>query len=154
MIHSFPPCADEHTRILIVGSMPGGASLKAGEYYAYKHNQFWRLMFDLLAGGRTPESYRDKLNTLLIHHIGLWDALESCERKGSLDGSITRPHPNDFPSLFKRFTALRTHLLKGHAARTRVWGACRQKLHHPSLHQPGARFALLRREKGPLARRT
>ncbi|WP_428077357.1 DNA-deoxyinosine glycosylase [Candidatus Avelusimicrobium alvi] len=118
MIHSFPPCADEHTRILIVGSMPGGASLKAGEYYAYKHNQFWRLMFDLLAAGRTPESYRDKLNTLLIHHIGLWDALESCERKGSLDGSITRPHPNDFPSLFKRFPAIRTLLFNGQAART------------------------------------
>lgn len=117
MIHSFPPAADEHTRILIIGSMPGGASLKAGEYYAYKHNQFWPMMFDLLANGRACSNYRDKLNTLLSRGIGLWDALESCEREGSLDGNITRPKPNDFPALFKRFPGIHTLLFNGQAAR-------------------------------------
>ena len=60
MLKSFPPVAGPQTRLLIIGSMPGEASLRAGEYYAYKYNQFWRIIFDVFENGRTPENYQDK----------------------------------------------------------------------------------------------
>lgn len=118
MIYSFPPAVNTRSRILVIGSMPGEASLKAREYYAYKYNQFWRIVFDVFAGGRAPENYADKINTLLKNRIGLWDALEACERTGSLDGNISLPTPNDFPSLFKKFPRIHTLLFNGQAART------------------------------------
>lgn len=116
MIHSFSPAVNDQTRILIVGSMPGRASLAAQEYYAYPRNQFWRIMFDLLENGRAPKDYQDKINSLLRHQIGLWDALARCERQGSLDGNIERPVPNDFPTLFQRYPHIHTLLFNGQAA--------------------------------------
>lgn len=118
MIYSFPPAVNTQTRILVIGSMPGIASLQAQEYYAYKHNQFWRIVFDLFADGRTPTSYADKIGTLLANRIGLWDALAACERTGSLDGNISRPTPNNFPALCARYPAIDTLLFNGQAART------------------------------------
>lgn len=97
MLYSFPPLINSKTRVLVVGSMPGAASLKAQEYYAYKYNQFWRIIFDLFAGGRIPQNYEDKKQVLLSKSIGLWDALAACQREGSLDGNIKEPTPNDFP---------------------------------------------------------
>ncbi len=117
MIHSFPPAVNQYTRVIVVGSMPGEASLKAQEYYAYKYNQFWKIVFDVFAQGRTPKSYQDKISTLLAGGVGLWDALAACERSGSLDGNISRPTPNDFPSLFKKYPRIHTLLFNGQAAR-------------------------------------
>lgn len=117
MIHSFPPAVNRQTRILVIGSMPSTASLKAQEYYAYKHNQFWKIIFAIFAQGRTPDGYADKINTLLTHRTGLWDALAACERTGSLDGNISKPEPNDFPALFARYPAIETLLFNGQAAR-------------------------------------
>ena len=116
MLKSFAPVVNTRTRILVIGSMPGEASLRARQYYAYAHNQFWRLMFDLLESGRTPANYADKQNTLLAHRIGLWDSLACCERTGSLDSAISRPVPNDFPTLFARFPHIQTLLFNGQAA--------------------------------------
>lgn len=117
MLYSFPPLINSKTRVLVVGSMPGAASLKAQEYYAYKYNQFWRIIFDLFAGGRIPQNYEDKKQVLLAKGIGLWDALAACQREGSLDGNITEPTPNDFPTLFKKYPRVHTLLFNGQAAR-------------------------------------
>lgn len=117
MLYSFPPLIAPNTRVLIIGSMPGEASLKAQEYYAYKYNQFWRIIFDLFANGRTPKNYADKTQVLLANGLGLWDALAACERKGSLDGNILSPTPNDFPALFCNHPQIKTLLFNGQAAR-------------------------------------
>ena len=136
-LHSFSPVANTQTRVLVVGSMPGRASLEACEYYAHPRNQFWPLMFDLLANGRKPADYRDKLTMLLTHHIGLWDSLASCTRPGSLDTHIRNGRPNDFPALFSRFPAIHTLLFNGKTAYTYFVRAFKQKgFSHSLIYLP------------------
>lgn len=115
-LHSFPPVLNTNTQVLIIGSMPGVASLQAQEYYAYKYNQFWPIIFDVFEKGRHPKNYEDKLHTLLQHRIGLWDTLAACTRPGSLDSCIRTPTPNDFTALFKHYLAVHTLLFNGQAA--------------------------------------
>jgi len=98
-IRSFPPIAAPDARILILGSMPGEASLKAGQYYAHPHNAFWRIMGALVgAGPNLP--FEDRVHILKQHGIAVWDVLASCVRPGSLDSNITNEIPNDFAAFF------------------------------------------------------
>ncbi len=98
--------------------MPGEASLRAGQYYAYKHNQFWRIIYDVFENGRMPENYEDKKAVILRHRLGLWDSLAHCERQGSLDGNIRQETANDFPALFRQYPAIKRLLFNGTAAFT------------------------------------
>lgn len=101
-IHSFAPIADEHAEILILGSMPGPASLAAGQYYAHKQNAFWRIMAELLSFDPAIP-YADKVQALRSARIALWDVLHSCKRAGSLDAKIEieTQIANDFASFFR-----------------------------------------------------
>lgn len=90
---SFAPIVDEHSRILILGSMPGIKSLEQQEYYAHPQNRFWRLLA-LLLQEDVPQDYSAKQALLHKHHIALWDTLGYCEREGSLDSSIKNEAPN------------------------------------------------------------
>ena len=100
----FPPSIDEGCTHIILGSMPGAASLKAQQYYAYPQNRFWRLMAYLLEGGEPPQDYAARLQMLLRHRIALWDSIASCEREGSL---------NDFSALLAHYPRLSTFCLNG-----------------------------------------
>jgi hypoxanthine-DNA glycosylase len=95
----FPPVIDSNTRILILGSFPGQASLQAQQYYAHPRNQFWRLLSAVLNEDLAALAYPDRLRRLLAHRIGLWDVIGACEREGSLDSAIRRPKTNDFAAL-------------------------------------------------------
>jgi hypoxanthine-DNA glycosylase len=102
------PILDRDTRILILGSFPGEASLAAQQYYAHPRNQFWRLLSSILGEELVTLAYPHRLQRLLAHRIGLWDVLAACEREGSLDAAICNPQANDFarlkhecPSLFR-----------------------------------------------------
>lgn len=90
---SFAPIVDEHSRILILGSMPGIKSLEQQEYYAHPQNRFWRLLA-LLLNEDVPQDYAAKQALLHKHHLALWDTLGYCEREGSLDSSIKNEAPN------------------------------------------------------------
>ncbi len=113
MLSCFAPVIDQYTTKIVVGTMPGTDSLKAGEYYAHKRNQFWKIIYDIFEGGRTPIDYSDKLNTLLAHRIGLWDILAFCEREGSLDSEIKNETVNDFPGLLSHFSNVGTLIFNG-----------------------------------------
>ena len=97
---SFAPIVDEHSRILILGSMPGIKSLEQQEYYAHPQNRFWRLLA-LLLNEDVPQDYAAKQALLHKHHIALWDTLGYCEREGSLDSSIK----NKAGAAFKKYFA-------------------------------------------------
>src|SRR3546814_883544 len=83
--HAFPPVADARTRVLILGSLPGRASLAAGEYYANPGNGFWRLLGAAVGTELAALPYAARLEALLAHGVGLWDVIAHAERAGSLD---------------------------------------------------------------------
>ena len=108
LISSFPPVSDENARILILGSMPGRASLRAQQYYAHPRNHFWPIMGEL-TGAASALPYQERLKILMKNRIALWDVLQCCVRPGSLDSDITDETPNDFISFFAAHPSI-THV--------------------------------------------
>jgi len=99
----FGPVARPDARILILGSIPGIASLEAAQYYAFPRNVFWKIMGDLFVAG--PElDYPERLQILVENRIALWDVIAACHRPGSLDSAISEDGmaTNDFNSFFTR----------------------------------------------------
>lgn len=93
------PVVDARTRILILGSFPGAASLAAGQYYAHPRNLLWPILSRLTGEDLVALAYAERLPRLLEHGVGLWDVLGACEREGSLDSAIRAPAANDFARL-------------------------------------------------------
>jgi hypoxanthine-DNA glycosylase len=100
---SFAPIEDPEARVLILGSMPGAASLAAQQYYAHPHNRFWSIM-GILYGADAQLPYPQRVECLRAHGIALWDVFASCARQGSLDAAIDQRTAvrNDIPGLLQR----------------------------------------------------
>lgn len=109
---SFAPIVDGHSRILILGSMPGIKSLEQQEYYAHPQNRFWRLLA-LLLDEAVPQDYAAKQAWLHKHHLALWDTLGYCEREGSLDSSIKNETPNAVAELVSELPHLQAVVCNG-----------------------------------------
>ena len=101
-----PPVVGPATRVLVLGSFPGAASLAAGQYYGHPRNHFWPILGALWGVDLLALPYPERLATLLRHGVGLWDVYASCRRQGSLDSAITDAVPNDLAALAKRLPAL------------------------------------------------
>ena len=101
-ICSFEPVAEKNAKVLILGSIPGRASLAAGQYYAHPQNAFWRIISDLLQFDPLS-AYPAKVASLKSAGLALWDVLQSCTREGSLDAKIESGSevPNNFQSFFE-----------------------------------------------------
>ncbi len=107
-LQGLPPVIARHTRVLILGSFPGRASLLAQQYYGHPRNQFWRLLSALTGEDLAGLAYAQRVQRLLAHGIGVWDVLGACERVGSLDSNIRNAQANDFTLLHQRGPALVT----------------------------------------------
>lgn len=102
LLQGLPPVIGRHTRLVLLGSFPGAASLAAGQYYAHPRNQFWPLLAALLGEDMLTLSYAQRLQRLRLHGLGLWDVIAECRREGSLDSAIRDARYNDLASLRRR----------------------------------------------------
>lgn len=104
---AFAPALDADARLLILGSLPGAASLAAGQYYAHPRNAFWRLMGAVLGMDLAGLPYDRRLDALRTQGVGLWDVIASADRRGSLDTAIRAPIPADLVGLLAGLPRLR-----------------------------------------------
>jgi hypoxanthine-DNA glycosylase len=111
-ISSFPPIIDEQSEILILGSIPGGKSLEKQQYYAHPQNKFWRIIFELVNEEFT-EDYPRRIETIQKKHIALWDVIDSCERKGSLDSEIRNEEANQIAELLEEHPHIKAIFCNG-----------------------------------------
>ena len=102
LLQGLPPLVSPGTRLLILGSFPGAASLAAQQYYGHPQNHFWRILEAIWpgeAGAERAASYHIRSKWLLSKGLGLWDVYAACEREGSLDSNIRNAAVNDFAGL-------------------------------------------------------
>ncbi|MGI5989681.1 MAG: DNA-deoxyinosine glycosylase [Lachnospiraceae bacterium] len=99
--HEFPPFYRPDSKILILGSFPSVKSREAQFYYGHPQNRFWPLLAEIFHD-KLPETQAEKEALLERHHVALWDAIESCEIRGSSDASIRNVVPTDIPALLSK----------------------------------------------------
>ncbi|MFN4091312.1 MAG: DNA-deoxyinosine glycosylase [Brevundimonas sp.] len=113
---AFPPVIDAHTRLLILGSLPGDASLKAAQYYAHPQNAFWRLTGGVIGIDLPSLPYAARLEALKVAGVGLWDVIAGAERQGSLDGAIRNAEAANLRQLISGLPELRAVAFNGKTA--------------------------------------
>ncbi|KUJ53490.1 DNA-deoxyinosine glycosylase [Chryseobacterium sp. JAH] len=111
-ISSFSPIIDNASKILILGSIPGVKSLEKQQYYGHPQNKFWKIIFELFHEEFT-ENYKERIAILKKHHIALWDVIDSCERKGSLDSEIKNEEANQIPELLEEYPNVKAIFCNG-----------------------------------------
>jgi hypoxanthine-DNA glycosylase len=134
-LEGFPPIATADAHTLILGSMPGAASLAAGEYYAHPRNAFWPIVGAVL-GIDAALSYSERTGRLTECGYALWDVLGACRRQGSLDSNIDAAsiEVNDFAGFFATHPRIERVFFNGTAAES-----CFRR--HVA-RDPGARFGV------------
>ena len=132
---SFPPLEGPVAHTLVLGTMPGTASLGAHEYYAHPRNAFWPVMLSIVgdapvgpvdpADDAPPDArpwtalpYPARVERLTAAGFAVWDVLAECTRPGSLDGRIVRAseRPNDVAGLAARHPELERIAFNGRTA--------------------------------------
>ena len=111
-----PPELGADTRVLILGSFPGEASLAAAQYYAHPRNHFWTLLGAVVGEPLYELPYDERLRRIAAHGIGLWDTIVACERRGSLDGSIRNAERGEIDRVRRMAPGLRLVCFNGKTA--------------------------------------
>lgn len=151
MLTGLPPLVSGQTRLLILGSFPGVASLAAQQYYGHPQNQFWKILQAIWPSSPFPmsaDSYQIRSEWLLARKLGVWDVYAACEREGSLDSRIRQPVLNDFAGLLRRCPQLEAIAHNGgesfkHARHTSLLGLPVYKL--PSTSPANASWSFERK---------
>lgn len=113
----FPPVIGLAPEILILGSLPGIASLNQQQYYAHKQNAFWRILQALFAIPADAE-YAMRCQQVQAARLAIWDVCHSAHRPGSLDSAITRNSviANDINGLLALHPSIKLIAFNGNAA--------------------------------------
>lgn len=126
-LYGLPAVVSPNTRLLVLGSFPGVASLKSQRYYGHPQNQFWRILGELWSLPLHGAAYEDRIQTVREKGLGIWDVYANCEREGSLDAHIRHAQLNDFAGLMRDCPDLQAVAHNGgesfrHARHTRALG--------------------------------
>ncbi len=111
-----PPVVDQQTRVLVLGSFPGVASLAAKQYYAHPRNHFWPIMGALVGEPLVDLPYPRRLDALRRHGVGLWDVIVACHRVGSSDQAIRDAERGQLRRVQRVAGALRVVAFNGNTA--------------------------------------
>lgn len=114
--HSLAPVGSADARLLILGSLPGEASLAARRYYAHPSNQFWRLLGAAIREDLAGLEYEPRLERLAARDIALWDVVAQASRHGSLDGAIRGATANQLAVYVATHPRLRAVAFNGRTA--------------------------------------
>ena len=101
---------------MVLGSLPGEASLRAQRYYAHPRNQFWQLLGAAIGEELAALDYDDRLARLAARGIALWDVVGEAQRQGSLDGAIRSVTPNQLADYAATHPRLRAIAFNGNTA--------------------------------------
>ena len=82
------------------------------QYYAHPQNAFWKIIFHIF-NEDFSENYGDRIRILQKHNIALWDVIDSCERKGSLDSEIKNEEANKIEELLQNFPNIKAIFCNG-----------------------------------------
>jgi hypoxanthine-DNA glycosylase len=115
----FPPVAGNDAKLLILGSLPGQASLRQQQYYAHPRNAFWHVMEAILnIPAKLP--YAQRCQALADTGVALWDVCASAHRPGSMDGAIKPDSvvPNDIADFLRLHSRIQLICFNGNTAAT------------------------------------
>ena len=112
-LNGLAPVISTQTRVVVLGSFPGVASLQAQQYYGHPRNHFWPILSALWQIDLVALPYATRLQVMLTHRLGLWDVYASCRREGSLDSAIEQAQLNDLASLARIAPGLRAIVHNG-----------------------------------------
>ncbi len=143
-----PPVIGPQTRLLVLGSFPGVASLRTQRYYGHPQNQFWKILSAVWAVDLVALDYAERLAVVRERGLGIWDVYAACEREGSLDSAIRHAELNDFARLQHECPNLRAIAHNGgesyrHAKHTQALGLPVVKL--PSTSPANASWSFERK---------
>ena len=98
-IEGLPPVIEADTRLVVLGSFPGVASLLQQQYYGHPRNHFWPILGAIWQIDLKSLDYAQRIDELRRRGVGLWDVYARCKREGSLDQAIEDAEFNDLASL-------------------------------------------------------
>ena len=83
LLQGLGPVVGANTRLVVLGSFPGVASLVAQQYYGHPRNHFWPILSAIWKLDLMPLPYAKRIKAMRARGVGLWDVYASCEREGS-----------------------------------------------------------------------
>ncbi len=115
-LRGLAPVVAPQSRLLVLGSFPGQASLAAGHYYAHPRNLFWPIVGEVLGEPLHECPFERRYEAVLAAGLAIWDVYGACRREGSLDSEIRDAAANDFAYLHRIAPSLGAVLFNGKAA--------------------------------------
>ena len=102
LLTGLAPIVDRGTRLVVLGSFPGVASLRAQQYYGHPRNHFWPILSAIWGVDLAAMPYAQRIAEVQAHGLGIWDVYAACRREGSLDTAIEDAELNDLAGLLRR----------------------------------------------------